>query len=101
MWIISYYEVNKKIYDILCLVFSFSFDGNRKRKQKRKGLSQEESRLSHKVKKEMKSAVREILKDNAFLAKQQLKEQASKYVFYHDIMVISFLVTQSAFTIAS
>ncbi|CAL8070337.1 unnamed protein product [Orchesella dallaii] len=55
-----------------------NFDGNRKRKLKRKGQTQEEARLSHKVKKEMKSAAREIIKDNAFLAKQQMKEQAAK-----------------------
>ncbi|ODM91143.1 Nucleolar protein 14, partial [Orchesella cincta] len=55
-----------------------NFDGSRKRKLKRKGQTQEEARLSHKVKKEMKSAVREIIKDNAFLAKQQMKEQATK-----------------------
>ncbi len=78
------------IWDVL---YFCSFDGNKKRKQKRKGLSQEESRLSHKVKKEMKSAVREILKDNAFLAKQQLKEQASKYAFY----ILELYIFQSQF----
>lgn len=58
----------------------YSFDGNKRRKHKQKGMTQEEARLNHKVKKEMKSATREILKDNAFLAKQQLKEQSMKYV---------------------
>ncbi|CAG7729154.1 unnamed protein product [Allacma fusca] len=51
------------------------FDGTRKRRLPRQ--KQEEARLAHKVKKEFKSAVREIKKDNAFLARQQLRDQMS------------------------
>ena len=40
---------------------------------------QSQQRLQYKHKKEMKGAVREIRKDNQFLARQQLQERIERY----------------------
>jgi len=41
---------------------------------------QERGRLAHKVKKETKSAIRELKQDNAFLARTQQKHEMQLYV---------------------
>jgi nucleolar protein 14 len=50
------------------------------RKKKAPKGKQETARLAHKVKQEMKNAVREIRKDTAFIANQQLREELEKFV---------------------
>lgn len=39
----------------------------------------ERDKLQHKIKREMKGAIREIRKDNSFIAREKLKEQIEKY----------------------
>jgi nucleolar protein 14 len=50
-----------------------SFDGRKRQNVSR--VRQERARLSHKVKKETKSAIRELKQDNAFLARTQQKHE--------------------------
>ena len=59
-------------------VSSVSFEGKKKRVGSKE--KQERDKLQHKLKREMKGAIREIRKDNSFLARQQLKEQIDKWV---------------------
>lgn len=49
------------------------------RKQESNKREQERKRLVHKHKRELKGAVREIRKDNQFLARMQLAEIMDKY----------------------
>lgn len=57
--------------------FLYSFDGRRRWKGSKESL--ENKILLHKYKREMKGAIREIRRDNQFLAKQQLEEQLERY----------------------
>ena len=57
-----------------------SFDGRKKKNVSR--VRQERARLAHKVKKETKSAVRELKQDNAFLARTQQKHEMQLYVHF-------------------
>lgn len=61
--------------------------------------------MQHKIKREMKGAIREIRKDNAFIAREKLKEQIEKYgainfLLYSNVLLIrhSILQGQSAQT---
>ena len=56
----------------------WSFEGRKKRVGSKEKLERE--KLQHKIKREMKGAIREIRKDNAFIAREKLKEQIEKYV---------------------
>ena len=62
------FDITIRVFVCFC-----SFDGTRRRKIPRQ--KQEQARLAHKVKKEFKSAAREIKKDSEFLGRQQLREQ--------------------------
>lgn len=55
-----------------------SFEGRKKRVGSKEKL--ERDKLQHKLKREMKGAIREIRKDNAFLGRQKIKEQIERYV---------------------
>jgi len=59
---------------ILCCL---SFDGRKKRTGGSKE-SLEKQRLLHKYKREMKGTIREIRKDNQFIARQKLDNQIQK-----------------------
>ena len=63
--------------DVLTVTFHFSFVVGRRKSHSR--ADSERQRLIHKVRKEKKGAVREIRKDNQFLAQQKLKEQIRRY----------------------
>jgi len=52
------------------------FDGQKKRVGSKE--KQERDKLQHKLKREMKGAIREIRKDNAFLGRQKIKEQIER-----------------------
>jgi len=52
------------------------FEGRKKRVGSKEKL--EKDKLQHKLKREMKGAIREIRKDNAFLGRQKIKEQIEK-----------------------
>lgn len=52
------------------------FEGRKKRVGSKEKLERE--KLQHKIKREMKGAIREIRKDNAFIAREKLKEQIEK-----------------------
>lgn len=54
----------------------FSFDGGKKRVGSKE--KQERDKLQHKLKREMKGAIREIRKDNAFIGRQKIQEQIAK-----------------------
>eukprot|EP00731_Ephydatia_muelleri_P020309 Em0013g36a len=56
--------------------FDEEFEGGRKKAVNR--TAGERQRLAHKVKREMKGAVREIRRDNAFLARERLNEQLER-----------------------
>lgn len=60
-------------------VYFCSFEGRKKRVGSKEKL--ERDKLQHKIKREMKGAIREIRKDNAFIAREKLKEQIDKYEF--------------------
>ena len=55
-----------------------SFEGRKKRVGSKEKLERE--KLQHKLKREMKGAIREIRKDNAFLGRQKIKEQIERYI---------------------
>lgn len=61
-----------------CRLYFYSFEGRKKRVGSKEKLERE--KLQHKIKREMKGAIREIRKDNAFIAREKLKEQIEKYV---------------------
>ena len=56
----------------------YSFEGRKKRVGSKEKLEQD--KLQHKIKREMKGAIREIRKDNAFLSRQKIKEQIERQV---------------------
>ena len=68
---------------IITVIFNFhfiwfrSFEGRKKRVGSKE--KQEQDKLQHKIKREMKGAIREIRKDNAFIAREKLKEQIDRY----------------------
>lgn len=74
------------------LYCSISFEGRKKRVGSKE--KQEHDKLQHKIKREMKGAIREIRKDNAFIAREKLKEQIEKYI----TIVTSFMKFYERFT---
>jgi len=54
----------------------------------------ERDKLQHKIKREMKGAIREIRKDNAFLGRQKIKEQIERYFYAETIFLFSFCLTR-------
>lgn len=62
----------------LIMHLNFSFDGTKKRVGSKE--KQERDKLQHKLKREMKGAIREIRRDNAFIARQKLQEQIERYL---------------------
>ena len=62
----------------LIFIMHFRFEGRKKRVGSKE--KQEQDKLQHKLKREMKGAIREIRKDNAFIAREKLKEQISRLV---------------------
>lgn len=65
-----------------------SFEGRKKRVGSKEKL--ERDKLQHKIKREMKGAIREIRKDNAFIAREKLKEQIDKYVIIKYFLFVTF-----------
>jgi nucleolar protein 14 len=62
---------------VILFLFFYSFEGRKKRVGSKEKL--EHDKLQHKIKREMKGAIREIRKDNAFLGRQKIKEQIERY----------------------
>lgn len=53
----------------------------------------ERSKLLHRYKREMKSAVREIRKDNSFLSKLKYHEQAKRLTFFYCFNTFPYMLT--------